>query len=168
MGVSGAGKSTLASALATRLGWYFLEADDLHPAANVAKMRAGQPLTDTDRGPWLQAIAQRLRQLSHANTDVVLACSALKVAYRQLLKQDGGDCLLIYLRADPAELHRRLSDRKGHYMPAALLDSQLSTLEEPAAAEHALRLDSHGSAEGNLELAVAAINAAVARRRPRQ
>ena len=165
MGVSGAGKSTVASALAARLGWYFLEADDLHPAANVAKMRAGQPLTDVDRAPWLQAIAERLLQLTRANVDVVLACSVLKVAYRQVLRQERGDWLLIYLKADPDELHRRLAGRKGHYMPPALLDSQLSTLEEPTAGEHALVLDSQGSAEDNLALALAAIRAAVTRQR---
>jgi gluconokinase len=130
MGVSGAGKTTVGRALAAKLGWEFLEADELHPQANIAKMASGVPLTDDDRRPWYERIVAELRRRGAAGTHVVVACSALKQAYRDLLAQ-GGDVRFVYLKGDVATLERRLASRKGHFMPASLLASQLATLEEP-------------------------------------
>jgi gluconokinase len=124
MGVSGAGKSTAGRALADALGYPFLEGDDLHPAANVAKMASGVPLDDDDRAPWLDAIAAQLR----AMPDGVVACSALKAAYRARLRVRP-DVRFVLLDVPEAELERRLRARKGHYMPPSLLASQLQTLE---------------------------------------
>jgi carbohydrate kinase (thermoresistant glucokinase family) len=130
MGVSGSGKTTVGQALAAKLGWRFLEADELHPQANIAKMASGVPLTDEDRWPWYDRIVAELRRHSAAGTQVVVACSALKQAYRDRLAQ-AGDIRFVYLRGDVATIERRVADRKGHFMPASLLASQFATLEEP-------------------------------------
>ena len=130
MGVAGCGKTTLGLALADALGWTFLDADDFHPPANVAKMAAGVALTDADRWPWLDRLAEHLRGLERDGRDVVLACSALKQAYRERLAC-AGDLRWIYLKGDAATIGPRLSARHGHYMPASQLASQLATLEEP-------------------------------------
>jgi len=135
MGVSGSGKSTVGRMLAERLGATFLDADDFHPPANVAKMRAGVPLDDADRAPWLDALAAELASPARR---IVLACSALKTAYRDRLRQAAPDLLTIFLHGDPALIRRRMEARGAHFMPAALLESQLRTLEAP---EDALRLD---------------------------
>ncbi len=135
MGVSGSGKSTIASALAERLGMRFADADALHPAANVAKMAAGIPLTDSDRGPWLDAVGATL-----APGDVVIACSALTRAYRDRLRAVAPDLALVYLRGSRDLLAERMGHRV-HFMPVSLLDSQLATLEEPAADEHPVTVD---------------------------
>jgi len=141
MGVCGCGKSTLASSLAALLGWEFLEADAFHSAANVAKMAGGTPLTDEDRAPWLAAIAARLREAAAARRPCVLACSALKRRYRDVLR--GGDPQLgVIALALPREaLAARLAARRGHYMSPALLDSQLEIFEPPGPGERALLLD---------------------------
>src|SRR5579884_1235439 len=126
MGVSGAGKTTVGRALAAALGWPFVDADDLHPAANVEKMRRGQPLDDADRAPWLAAVASTIRSMR----DGVVACSALKRAYRDLLRVRD-DVRFVYLAVDEKVLAARLAARQGHYMPPSLLPSQLATLEPP-------------------------------------
>lgn len=133
MGVSGAGKSTVGAALASALRWTFVEADELHPAANVDKMRRGEPLDDADRAPWLDAVAARMRALP----DAVVACSALRERYRARLRVRS-DVRFVFLDVPRAELERRLTERKGHYMPPSLLPSQLDTLERP---DDALTID---------------------------
>ena len=131
MGVSGCGKTTVGRALAEELGWTFVDADDLHPEANVTKMASGMPLTDEDRWPWYERIVLELRRLTSRGERVVLACSALKQAYRDRLAR-AGDLRVVYLKGDAATIEPRLAGRKGHFMPASLLASQLATLEEPA------------------------------------
>ena len=130
MGVSGSGKSTVGSALATALGWPFVEADDLHPPANVAKMAAGIPLDDADRWPWLDRIVDALRRALQQQPDVVLACSALKQAYRDRLMR-AGSLRFVHLRGDASVIAKRLATRRHRYMPATLLASQFATLELP-------------------------------------
>jgi len=136
MGVSGSGKTTVGEGIAAALGVPFVDGDDLHPAANVAKMAAGVPLTDEDRAPWLDAVGARL-----AEGPVVIACSALRRAYRDRLRAAAPDLALVYLRVDRGVLARRLKRRPDHFMPASLLDSQLATLERPDGDEHAVVLD---------------------------
>jgi carbohydrate kinase (thermoresistant glucokinase family) len=130
MGVCGCGKSTVGRSLAEDLGWSFFDADDFHPEANVAKMASGQPLTDDDRWPWLDRIADELRRVLARGDHAVLACSALKHAYRERLKR-AGDVRIVYLKGDQATIASRLAGRQHKYMPASLLQSQLATLEEP-------------------------------------
>lgn len=149
MGVSGSGKSTVAIALARRLGLPFCEGDDLHPPANVAKMQAGQPLDDADRAPWLAALNDWMQ--AHRGGGVV-SCSALRRRYRDRLRE-GLEPPPAFVLLDPprAVLERRAAARPGHFMPASLLDSQLATLEQPDADEHALRLEGDEPAEVMVE-----------------
>ena len=135
MGVSGSGKSTVADRLAARLGWRFEDGDSFHPASNVAKMSAGQPLTDEDRGPWLQAIADEIDRLSAADERAVIACSALKRAYREVLVHGRDDVRIVFLDGTQDLIAARLAARKGHFMPPGLLASQFKTLERPEADE---------------------------------
>ena len=135
MGVSGSGKTTIARLMADRLGWQMLEGDKLHPPANVAKMRSGTPLDDADRWPWLQAIAARIDAWRDAGVSGVVACSALKRAYRDILIGPRPDVVLVYLQGTKALIAGRLAARKGHFMPPGLLDSQFQTLEAPTAEE---------------------------------
>jgi len=130
MGVSGSGKTTVGQALARKLGWRFVEGDDLHPPANVAKMHSGVPLTDADRWPWFDRIVADMRRINAAGENAVIACSALKAAYRDRLAQ-GGDMRVVYLKGDAASIESRIRHRTGHFMPASLLPSQFATLEEP-------------------------------------
>jgi carbohydrate kinase (thermoresistant glucokinase family) len=125
MGVSGAGKTTVAGLLAAHLGCVFLDADDLHPAANLAKMRAGVPLTDADRAPWLDNVARWI----DANPSSVVACSALRRRYRTRLRAARTPLWFVHLNPPPDVLRDRVRDRVGHFMPAALLPDQLATLE---------------------------------------
>ncbi len=132
MGVSGAGKSTIGRALAAALKAEFLEADAFHSEANVARMKSGVPLTDADRWPWLEAIGAALDRSVMKGGKVVLACSALKQAYRDRLLRDGGrQGYTVFLQGDPDLIAARLAGRSGHYMPPTLLPSQLATLEPP-------------------------------------
>jgi gluconokinase len=130
MGVTGSGKSTVGRALAEALGWQFVDADAHHPPGNVAKLRAGVPLTDGDREPWLERLNERLREAAGRGEPVVLACSALRARYRERLRQGIPAVALVYLRADAALLARRLAGR-AHFMNPVLLPSQLAALEEP-------------------------------------
>jgi gluconokinase len=136
MGVSGSGKTTIAAKLAERLGWTFEDGDRFHPASNVAKMRAGQPLTDEDRWPWLQAIADEIDRVARNSGRVVIACSALKRAYRDLLVHGRDDVRIVFLDGTKALIADRLARRKGHFMPPGLLDSQFTALERPVENEH--------------------------------
>jgi gluconokinase len=140
MGVSGCGKSTVGERLAQRLGVPFLEGDALHPPHNVALMAAGTPLTDADRADWLDAIASRLSNLA-TDEGLVVSCSALKRMYRDRLRTATADLQFVHLHGDHALLTQRIGQRQGHYMPPALLISQLETLETPSADEAALSLD---------------------------
>jgi len=141
MGVSGSGKTTIAKRLAAELRHEFADADDFHPAANVAKMTSGQALTDADREPWLRALAAWIAQHRSLRLSTVLACSALKRRYRDTLRGAAPHIVFIHLDAPRETLLRRLQHREGHYMPAALLDSQLATLEPLAADEAGVTLD---------------------------
>ena len=136
MGVSGSGKSTIGEALAKRLSWRYEDGDKFHPAGNVAKMAAGQPLTDEDRWPWLRAIADQIDRLSAAGVRSVISCSALRRVYRDILVHGRQDVRLVYLNGTQALIADRLSRRKGHFMPQGLLTSQFNTLEPPTADEH--------------------------------
>ena len=131
MGVSGSGKSTVGEALAQRLGWRFEDGDKFHPASNVAKMHAGIPLTDDDRWPWLKAIADEIDRGCAVGSPAIIACSALKRAYRDVLVHGRNDVRFVYLRGDQALIARRLALRKGHFMPPGLLTSQFQTLQPP-------------------------------------
>jgi gluconokinase len=136
MGVSGSGKSTIGGALATRLSWPYEDADQFHPASNVAKMRAGQPLTDDDRWPWLKAIAAEIDRVCDAGGHVVIGCSALRRAYRDILVHGRDDVRIVYLKGTQQLIASRLARRKGHFMPPGLLTSQFNTLEPPGEDEH--------------------------------
>lgn len=141
MGVSGSGKTTIARGVAQREGWLLLEGDQFHPPANVAKMKAGTPLTDEDRWPWLGAIAAREDELRAAGQSAVVACSALRRAYRDILIGGRSDAVLVYLRGSKALIAERMQRRKNHFMPPALLDSQFDTLEEPTPDEDPIIID---------------------------
>lgn len=132
MGVSGSGKSTVGAALAKRLGLGFRDADEFHPAANVAKMSAGTPLTDEDRWPWLDAIGAALAEAGRDGRGIVVGCSALKRIYRDRLRTAAHRSLIfVHLSGSAGTLAKRMQTRKGHFMPASLLQSQLATLESP-------------------------------------
>jgi gluconokinase len=138
MGVSGSGKSTTGAALAKALGWPFRDADSFHPPANIAKMSQGLPLDDEDRSPWLAAIAGWIDERCELGEPGIVSCSALKRAYRQRIVGERRGVRLVYLRGSKALIGRRLEARKHHFMPASLLDSQFTVLEEPRADEHAI------------------------------
>lgn len=133
IGVSGVGKTTVGRAVADRLGWAFVDADDLQPPANVAKMRSGHPLDDADRAPWLAAVHRALVQHRRSGTPVVLACSALKATYRAVIAGDLPEVRFVHLAADPAVIAERMRHRDEHFMPVSLLASQLRTFEDSPA-----------------------------------
>jgi len=133
MGVSGSGKTTIGQLLAGRLGCGFSDADDFHPAVNVEKMRAGVPLTDADRAPWLAALRRAIDDWQAAGGSHVVACSALREAYRGVLSPMG-DVVFVHLKGSPEVIAARLAARRGHYMNPNLLTSQFATLEEPTGA----------------------------------
>jgi gluconokinase len=141
MGVSGSGKSTIAALLAERLALEYVDADWLHPRSNVEKMQRGIPLDDQDRWPWLRAIAARMAELRASGKGCVVACSALKRAYRDVLREGCEDVLFVHLHGPAKAIAPRLTGREGHFMPASLLASQLATLEPPQADERALVVD---------------------------
>ncbi|MEJ0078335.1 MAG: gluconokinase [Alphaproteobacteria bacterium] len=141
MGVSGAGKSTVGRIVAERLSCPFRDADSFHPQANIEKMSRGEPLTDDDRWPWLQAIADWIAEHRAAGTTCVVTCSALKRVYRDIVtNKQSADVRLVYLKGDFDLIETRLKVRKGHFMPPALLQSQFAALQEPAENEHALTI----------------------------
>jgi gluconokinase len=145
MGVSGAGKSTIAALLAARLGWIYEDADWFHPPANLEKMHAGKPLTDEDRWPWLEAIAAWIDATRRKGGHGVIACSALKRAYRDILVGDRRDVRIVYLKGERELIARRTALRHGHFMPASLLDSQFAALQEPREDERPIvvSIDAH-------------------------
>jgi gluconokinase len=136
MGVSGSGKSTISDKLAERLSWSYEDGDKFHPASNVAKMSAGHPLTDEDRWPWLQAIADEIDRVCRAGQHAVIACSALKRAYRDIVVHGRNDVRIVYLKGTQELIANRLAQRKGHFMPPGLLASQFKTLEPPYGSEN--------------------------------
>ena len=138
MGVSNSGKTSIGAALGERLGWAFLDGDDFHPPENVAKMKSGTPLTDEDRWPWLDRLNGELRAREARSESAVLACSALKQAYRDRLSRGLANWRLVFLHGSFELLHSRAQERKHRYMPASLLQSQFDTLEPPA---EAIRID---------------------------
>jgi gluconokinase len=143
MGPAGSGKTRVGKLLAAELSWDFFDGDDFHPAANIEKMSRGVPLTDTDRIPWLNSIREAMLQWQAERRNVVLACSALKRSYRELLEINA-DVKLVYLKGTYELLRERLRSRKGHYAGEQLLASQLADLEEPA---NAITIDAAGSPE---------------------
>jgi carbohydrate kinase (thermoresistant glucokinase family) len=163
MGPTGCGKTTIGRRLARHLGWAFIDGDDYHPAANVAKMHSGQPLNDDDRRPWLLALRREMERLMQAGKSAVLACSALKQSYRDLLGVDQQTVRTVYLRGTFDLLQRRLADRRGHFMPPELLRSQLDTLEKP---DGGLSVDIDADPETIVTRIVAALTGIVTREPP--
>jgi carbohydrate kinase (thermoresistant glucokinase family) len=146
MGVSGSGKSTIAEELSARLGWPFEEGDSLHPESNIAKMHAGIPLTDADRLPWLERVAAWIDEQRSKKQPGIITCSALKRTYRQIIIGDRPEVRLVYLRGGRDLIAEHLAGRHGHFMPPALLRSQIDTLEEPDPSEDPLTVDLGASA----------------------
>jgi gluconokinase len=158
MGVSGCGKSTAGQALADRLGLHFIDGDDLHLPESVARMRSGIALTDDDRWPWLDRVGASLADAQRWPAGVVIACSALKRSYRERIRAAAGRLDFVFLDGDAALIRARMSQRGGHYMPPSLLESQLATLERPAADEaDVIRLDIAETSERIVEQALAAL-----------
>jgi gluconokinase len=145
-GVAGSGKTTIGMQLAERLGWRFADADSFHPAANVAKMRQGIPLTDKDRAPWLRRIGAWMDDVAAEGQSGVVTCSALRLVYRQELLFGRPTTRMVFLQVSREQLVRRLARRPGHFFPEGLLDSQLAALEPPAAGEHILTIWEHDDA----------------------
>ncbi len=141
MGITGSGKSTVGAALAYELGVDFVEGDDYHSPENVRRMASGIALTDEDRASWLRVLAARIREAHEAGPGLVVTCSALKRSYRDLLRAAAPELRFVFLKGSRALISERLSERRGHYMPVSLLDSQIETLEEPAADEDAWTYD---------------------------
>jgi len=156
MGVSGSGKSTIAAGVAARAGALFLDADDFHPAANVTKMAAGMPLTDEDRRPWLIAVGAEVARRAAAGREVVLACSALRRSYRDMLRESAGDLFFAHLDGSPELLAARIGGRADHFMPSSLLASQLATLEPLGADEDGVVIDVSGAPRAIVDAVMAA------------
>jgi gluconokinase len=149
MGVSGAGKTTVGRLLAQRLGADYVEGDSFHPPANIAKMSRGVPLDDADRLPWLEAISETIGKSRAEGRDLVIGCSALKERYRSILARGRRDLVFVHLTGPKTLIAERLARRDGHFMPAALLESQFRALEEPRAA---ITVDIHAAPEEIVEL----------------
>ena len=157
MGVSGSGKTTVGTRLAERLGADFAEGDGFHPEANIAKMSRGEPLADADRWPWLAAIARRIDRARAERRGLVVACSALKRAYRDVLIGDRPDVCLVYLRGSRDVIGARVAKRKHDYMPPSLLPSQFAALEEPGPGERPIMVDVAKPADVTVDEIAAAI-----------
>lgn len=158
MGVSGSGKTTIAQALAKRTGFTERDGDDFHPPANIEKMKAGIPLTDDDRLPWLHAIAEAIDRHADGGTPAIIACSALKQAYRDILVHGREDVRIVYLNGSADLLAQRLAQRGGHFMPPELLDNQIETLEPPQPGEHILTIDIAASVERIVDEIIATLH----------
>ena len=156
-GVSGVGKTTIGKLLAEQLGWRFYEADDFHPLANIEKMRSGRPLADEDRWPWLKLLREQITRSLAAKENAVLACSALKRAYRQRLRVSD-DVKFVFLRGNYAFIERQLRRRRGHFMNPVLLHSQFADLEEPEPDEDAITIELGRSPEELVEQIKAKLN----------
>ena len=159
MGVSGSGKSLIGAALARALGIEFVEGDEYHPPENVERMSRGIPLTDDDREGWLRALAMRIREAKDTGTGLVMTCSALKRSYRDVLRAEAGELRFVFLRGPRALIAERLAGRRGHFMPASLLDSQFATLEEPSPDEEAWVCDIRESPDDLVAALVARVSA---------
>ncbi|WP_404713848.1 gluconokinase [Sphingomonas sp. MMS24-J13] len=155
MGVSGSGKTTLGLALAERLGWHYVEADDQHPPENIAKMAAGIPLTDDDRIPFLTNVANAMAALK--DEGVIATCSALKRSYRDLIRDRVGAVAFLMQVLTPEALRARMKHREGHFMPASLLDSQLASLELPGDDENAIFVDGDAPVDAQVAEAISAL-----------
>jgi gluconokinase len=151
MGVSGSGKTSVGEEVAKRLGWVFAEGDAFHPPENIAKMRAGIPLEDADRLPWLQRLAAWIGEREAHGENAVVTCSALKRSYRELLRRDHPSVYFVHVTASRQVLEQRLADREGHYMPASLLPSQLATLEPLQPDEPGVTLTDPGDVDAVVE-----------------
>lgn len=145
MGVSGSGKSTVAALLAERMGWAFEEGDSLHPQANIDKMAAGHPLTDEDRWPWLDLVAEWIETQLDAGHSGVITCSSLKRSYREVIDRRHRGVEFVYLAGSESTIAERVASRTDHFMPPSLLTSQFETLEEPTEDEPAIRVDDGAS-----------------------
>lgn len=141
MGVTGSGKSTIAAVLARRLGWPLEEGDALHPQSNIAKMKAGSPLTDEDRWPWLERVADWIDARLDEGENGLITCSALKRSYRNVLNRRGSGVAFVFLSGSEATIAARLAERHDHFMPPKLLDSQFADLETPGPDEPAIQID---------------------------
>jgi carbohydrate kinase (thermoresistant glucokinase family) len=162
MGVCGTGKTSVGQIVASRMGWIFIEGDDLHPAANREKMASGTPLTDDDRWPWLDRITDRMRALDQAGQSAVIACSALRQVYRDRLRRSGAQIIFLHLTGDANVIRQRMEGRTGHYMPPGLLDSQLATLEPALPGETLHQIDISGTVEGITEAAIRSLSGGTA------
>lgn len=160
MGVSGSGKSTVARSLADRLGWSMAEADEFHPAANIGKMSAGTPLTDADRAPWLAAIRDWITARAAAGESTVVTCSALKRAYRDVLRAADARVRFLHLHGAADVIADRMRHRSGHFMPPALLQSQFDTLEPLGSEEDGAAVDVTLTPEQIVEEAVTRLDLA--------
>jgi len=149
-GVSGAGKTKIGELLAQELHWKFYDADDFHPQVNIDKMERGEPLTDEDRQPWLQSLREAITRSLAANENAVLACSALKRKYRELLRVNG-DVKFVFLHGSRARIADQLKQRRGHFIDPALLDSQFADLEEPESSEDMLTIELKGEPDELIE-----------------
>ena len=157
MGVSGSGKTTVAEGIATRMGWLYAEGDDFHSQANVNKMASGVPLTDEDRWPWLRAIGTWIDEHERDGRSAVVTCSALKRAYRDLLRERREHIRFVYLDIPEGILRDRLTHRTGHYMPSSLLPSQLATLEPLQPDEDGVVVHAHGDPDASISEALDAL-----------
>ena|ERR1700674_2297689 len=159
MGVAGSGKSLIGATLANALGIEFVEGDEHHSAENVERMSRGVPLTDNDRARWLGSLAARIREAKDAGAGLVLSCSALKRSYRDILRAEASELRFVFLKGERALIAQRLAQRRGHFMPPSLLDSQLATLEEPSPDERAWVCDIRQSPQDLVSALVASPSA---------